>query len=63
LEKTLSECDVVDFTFACIGVVAMQNCIDFITLNPDKKAIVVTTDFAKYDLNSTGNIRKQKLVL
>lgn len=51
----LSECDVVDFTFACIGGVdALQNCIDFIKLNPTKKAIVVTTDFAKYDLNSTG---------
>jgi hydroxymethylglutaryl-CoA synthase len=32
----------------------MQNCIDFVTLNPTKKAVVVTTDFAKYDLNSTG---------
>lgn len=54
-ENTLSECDVVDFTFACIGGVdALQNCIDFIKLNPTKKAIVVTTDFAKYDLNSTG---------
>lgn len=54
-ENTLSECDVVDFTFACIGGVdAMQNCIDFVKLNPTKKAIVVTTDFAKYDLNSTG---------
>ena len=54
-ENALSECDVVDFTFACIGGVdAMQNCIDFVTLNPTKKAIVVTTDFAKYDLNSTG---------
>lgn len=54
-ENSLSECDVVDFTFACIGGVdAMQNCIDFVTLNPGKKAIVVTTDFAKYDLNSTG---------
>ena len=54
-ENSLAECDVVDFTFACIsGVDALQNCIDFITLNPSKKAIVVTTDFAKYDLNSTG---------
>ncbi|MFV5696766.1 hydroxymethylglutaryl-CoA synthase family protein [Flavobacterium sp. ZT3R17] len=54
-ENTLSECDVVDFTFACIGGVdALQNCIDFVKLNPTKKAIVVTTDFAKYDLNSTG---------
>ena len=54
-ENTLSECDVVDFTFACIGGVdAMQNCIDYVRLNPSKKAIVVTTDIAKYDLNSTG---------
>jgi hydroxymethylglutaryl-CoA synthase len=54
-EETLSECDVVDFTFACIGGVdAMQNCIDYVRLNPTKKAIVVTTDIAKYDLNSTG---------
>ena len=54
-ENILSECDVVDFTFACIGGVdAMQNCIDYVKLNPTKKAIVVTTDLAKYDLNSTG---------
>lgn len=54
-ENILAECDVVDFTFACIGGVdAMQNCIDFVKLNPTKKAIVVTTDLAKYDLNSTG---------
>ncbi|MFM9825141.1 hydroxymethylglutaryl-CoA synthase family protein [Flavobacterium sp.] len=54
-ENSLSECDVVDFTFACIGGVdALQNCIDFVRLNPSKKAIVVTTDIAKYDLNSTG---------
>jgi hydroxymethylglutaryl-CoA synthase len=54
-EGILSECDVVDFTFACIGGVdALQNCLDFVQLNPTKKAIVVTTDFAKYDLNSTG---------
>ena len=54
-EGILAECDVVDFTFACIGGVdALQNCLDFVRLNPTKKAIVVTTDFAKYDLNSTG---------
>jgi len=52
---SLSECDAVDFTFACIGGVdALQNCLDFIRLNPEKKAVVVTTDIAKYDLNSTG---------
>jgi hydroxymethylglutaryl-CoA synthase len=39
--NTLASCDVVDFTFACIaGVDAMQNCLDFIRLNP-RKAIVV----------------------
>jgi hydroxymethylglutaryl-CoA synthase len=54
-EDILAECDVVDFTFACIGGVdALQNCIDFVKLNPTKKAIAITTDFAKYDLNSTG---------
>ncbi|WP_395077971.1 hydroxymethylglutaryl-CoA synthase family protein [Flavobacterium sp.] len=54
-ENSLSDCDVVDFTFACIGGVdALQNCIDFVRLNPTKKAIVVCTDIAKYDLNSTG---------
>jgi hydroxymethylglutaryl-CoA synthase len=54
-ENRLSECDAVDFTFACIGGVdALQNCLDFIRLNPSKKAIIVTTDIAKYDLNSTG---------
>jgi len=53
--ETLAECDVVDFTFACIGGVdALQNCLDFIRLNPVKKAIVVTSDIAKYDLKSTG---------
>lgn len=54
-ENTLSTCDAVDFTFACIGGVdALQNCLDFVRLNPSKKAIVVSTDIAKYDLNSTG---------
>jgi len=45
-----SHCDVVDLTFACIGGVdALQNCLDYIYLNPNEKAIVVTTDVAKYD--------------
>lgn len=51
----LKHCDAVDMTFACIGGVdAFHNCLDYIRLNPSKKAIVVTTDNAKYDLNSTG---------
>ena len=48
-------CDTLDMTFACIGAVdALQSTLDFIRLNPTKKAIVVATDNAKYDLNSTG---------
>ncbi|GLB49261.1 hydroxymethylglutaryl-CoA synthase family protein [Neptunitalea lumnitzerae] len=54
-DNTMTHCDAVDLTFACIGGVdALQNCVDFVTLNPDKKAIVICTDIAKYDLNSTG---------
>ncbi|GAA0871528.1 hydroxymethylglutaryl-CoA synthase [Gangjinia marincola] len=51
----LSHCDVVDLMFACIGGVdALQNCLDYIKANPTKKAVVITTDIAKYDLASTG---------
>jgi hydroxymethylglutaryl-CoA synthase len=54
-EKSMEHCDVVDLTFACIGGVdALQNCLDYIRLNPGKKAIVIASDNAKYDLNSTG---------
>ena len=51
----LEHCDVVDLTFACIGGVdALQNSLDYIKANPGKKAIVVSSDIAKYDLDSTG---------
>jgi hydroxymethylglutaryl-CoA synthase len=54
-DGVLSNCDTLDITFACIGAVdALQNCIDFVRLNPGKKAVVVATDIAKYDLKSTG---------
>lgn len=54
-EASFRNCDVVDLTFACIGAVdALQATLDFVRLNPTKKAIVVATDNAKYDLNSTG---------
>lgn len=54
-ENKFTHCDAVDLTFACIGGVdAMQNCIDFVKLNPTKKAIVICTDIAKYDINSGG---------
>ncbi len=54
-EGSFNYCDTLDMTFACIGTVdALQITLDFIRLNPTKKAIVVATDNAKYDLNSTG---------
>jgi len=53
--NTFLHVDTVDFTFACIGAVdALHNCIDFVRLSPTKKAIVIATDIAKYDLYSTG---------
>jgi len=54
-EASFKNCDVVDLTFACIGAIdALQNCLDYIRLNPTKKAIVIASDNAKYDLDSTG---------
>lgn len=50
-----SHFDVVDYQFACIGAVdALQNTLDYVRLHPDRKAIVVATDLAKYDLGSGG---------
>lgn len=54
-EGSFRYCDTLDMTFACIGAVdALHNSLDFIRLNPTKKAIVVASDNAKYDLASTG---------
>jgi len=54
-EGVLSHCDTLDITFACIGGVdALQNCLDYVRLHPERKAIVVASDIAKYDLESTG---------
>lgn len=54
-EESTLHCDVVDFTFACIGAVdALQTCLDYIRLRPKEKCIVLATDVAKYDLNSGG---------
>jgi hydroxymethylglutaryl-CoA synthase len=48
-------CDVVDMTFACIGAVdALHNSLDFVRVNPDKKAVVIASDYAKYELASSG---------
>lgn len=53
--RVFKNCDVVDMTFACIGAVdALQNCLEFCRANPDKKAVVIATDYAKYELASTG---------
>ena len=54
-ERCFGNCDVVDMTFACIGGVdALQTCLDFVKVNPNKKAVVIASDYAKYELKSTG---------
>ena len=54
-ERCLKNWDITDITFACIGGVdALQNTLDWISRNPGKKAIVVSSDISKYELNSTG---------
>lgn len=48
-------CDVVDLTFACIGGVdALQNCLEWSAAKPDRIGIVVASDSAKYEMDSTG---------
>jgi hydroxymethylglutaryl-CoA synthase len=51
----LLNCDVVDLTFACIGSTdAMQNTLDWVRAGNDRIGIVVGSDLAKYELESTG---------
>lgn len=53
--RCFKNCDVVDLTFACIGAVdALHNSLDFVRVNPEKKAIVIASDYAKYELSSSG---------
>ena len=53
--RAFKRTDVVDMTFACIGAVdVLQNALDYIRVNPKHKAVVIASDFAKYDLNSPG---------
>ncbi|MEN0051897.1 MAG: hypothetical protein AAF806_32830, partial [Bacteroidota bacterium] len=48
-------CDVVDLTFACVGGMdALHNTLDWVRGNESRIGIVVTSDFAKYELASTG---------
>jgi hydroxymethylglutaryl-CoA synthase len=51
----LLHCDVVDLTFACIGAVdALQNTLDWVRADTRRVGIIVASDVAKYDLESTG---------
>lgn len=53
--RSFKNCDVVDLTFACIGGVdALQNALDYVRVNPNKKAVVIASDYAKYELSSGG---------
>ena len=54
-ERCFKNCDVVDLTFACIGAVdALENCLDWVKGNPERKAVVIASDLAKYKLESSG---------
>ncbi len=60
LEKTWGKgvfrnCDALDMTFACAGAVdALQICLDWVRADRERTAIVVASDLAKYELNSSG---------
>ncbi|MGA0042278.1 MAG: hydroxymethylglutaryl-CoA synthase family protein [Flavobacteriaceae bacterium] len=54
-KRAFKNCDVVDMTFACVGAVdALQNCLDWVRVDPARKAVVIASDVSKYDLFSTG---------
>ncbi|NIF04450.1 hydroxymethylglutaryl-CoA synthase family protein [Chryseobacterium sp. Tr-659] len=54
-ERCFKNCDVLDMTFACVGAVdALHNALDFVRVNPEKKAVVIASDYAKYELASSG---------
>lgn len=47
--------DCVDMTFACIGAIdALQNTVDWIKAGKNRKGIVIASDYAKYELESSG---------
>ncbi len=53
--RCFKNCDVVDLTFACVGAVdALQNCNDWVINGSKRKAIIIASDLAKYELESTG---------
>ncbi len=54
-DHCFQNCDVVDLTFACVGGVdALHNTLDWVRGDEERMGIVVTSDFAKYELASTG---------
>jgi len=54
-DRLFKNCDALDVIFACIGGVdALQNALDYVRVNPGKKAIVIASDYAKYELSSGG---------
>lgn len=54
-ERCFKNCDVVDMTFACVGGVdALLSSRDWVRLHPDRAALVIAADLAKYDLASSG---------
>ncbi len=56
-EDCFRNCDVVDMTFACIGAVdALHNTLDWVARGngDDRYGIVIFSDNAKYDLESSG---------
>ena len=53
--RCFKNCDIVDLTFACAGAVdALQNCCDWVRNGQNRQAIVIASDIAKYEINSTG---------
>ncbi|TNE64845.1 MAG: hydroxymethylglutaryl-CoA synthase family protein [Bacteroidetes bacterium] len=51
----LRHCDVLDMTFACIGATdALHNTLDWVASDEENIAIVIASDIAKYELESTG---------
>ncbi|MDG2369398.1 MAG: hydroxymethylglutaryl-CoA synthase [Flavobacteriales bacterium] len=53
--RCFKNCDVLDMTFACVGAVdALHNSIDWVTNGKGRKAVVIASDFAKYELKSGG---------
>jgi hydroxymethylglutaryl-CoA synthase len=52
---SMRRCDVLDMTFACIGATdALLGTLDWVAADPRRVGIVVASDVAKYELESSG---------